>query len=318
MVRIDQAEQQGPPSLRYWDADDDRRIQRYYIALCLLMAAIQDALLGKVERRFKNLNWSATVSYYSLVHSGRLVAFVALGDYPTQHGQLRQLFFDRNHRVELDWLDKHRGLAGVHAPPKPRTSLGEVAARLDELGLNVTDQRLRQFGAILSASAQLRNDSNYEALLVAHEYQHTLVSLAFERLSAALAQAAEEGLGLAIDAFNLLRREAPASFGPAIESLVDDFLHERVVPAIQSKIRGFEEAERLLHFVGGRLQTDAPARRNVQLERRLELQFFTGKTRLMDRFRQRIIRLEEALGTFDAEHWAEWYTMPQGLPEWQE
>lgn len=301
-----------PQALQYWHEDDGRRSQRYYVALCLLMAAIQDAVLGRAEQKFQNLNWSATVSYYSLVHTGRLICFVAVGDYPTQHYQLRSLFSGQN--VALNWLDAHRELADQARPLRQRTGFDEVSTRLDRLGVGDSEGRLRRFGELLTASADLRNDSNYEALLVAHEYRHGLVSPAFEKLSAALGAAAEESLWLAIDAFNALRRDAPTTLGPGIEGLIYAFMHDRLEPALAKKVGTYGESKRLLDSISLRLQLDSRAPRDSELERSLAIQYFTGKTELMQRFRQRIMRLEEALGSPDHRDWEGWYVMPDGLP----
>lgn len=314
---MDQPFQHDHPSLAYWDLDENRRVQRYYIALCLLMAALQDALLGRTEQTSKNLNWSATVSYYSLVHTGRLVVFTATGDFPTHHGPLRTLLSDPDRQVVLDWLQEFKKLEGVRPTQGPSTSFAEVAALLEAHSLEQLQERLARLGRTLRDGGKLRNDSNYEALLVAHEYQHPLVSRAFEHLSNALAASAEEGLRFAIDVFNAMRREAPASFGPAIEALSYKFLHGRLRPALETKIRGNTEAERVLSMAEDRLELDAHARPDARLEERLDMLFFEGKTRLMDRFRQRIMTLERTIGTYDAERWEGWSQMPEGYPEWR-
>ncbi|MBA3256711.1 MAG: hypothetical protein H0T64_08685 [Pyrinomonadaceae bacterium] len=101
------------PSLEYWRAAPERLPQRFYIAFCLLMSSVQDLILGQKEQESNNLNWSATCSYYALVHGGRLVCFLGLGDYPMQHAELRNLLSGRQARQRrdvypFDWL---RGFA---------------------------------------------------------------------------------------------------------------------------------------------------------------------------------------------------------------
>jgi hypothetical protein len=113
-------------SLRYWQENQERTLQMSDVALCLLMAAIQDAVLGEVNRRFRNLNWSATISYYSLVHSGRLVVFSALGDYPMSHDSLRRLL--RGEGVRLDWLQAHRQLTQQPRAHQPRFRWGLIGS----------------------------------------------------------------------------------------------------------------------------------------------------------------------------------------------
>jgi len=50
------------PPLGYWRATPERQAQRFYVALCLFVATVQDAFLGAKERAQDNLNWSATCS----------------------------------------------------------------------------------------------------------------------------------------------------------------------------------------------------------------------------------------------------------------
>ncbi len=76
-------------SMVYWRGD--RQPQRFYVAFCLLMSGLQDWALGQMEKRERNFNWSGTCSYYSLVHIGRLLVFLAVGDFPTSHARLRTL-----------------------------------------------------------------------------------------------------------------------------------------------------------------------------------------------------------------------------------
>lgn len=47
------------PSLQYWQIPTERVPQRFYVASCLLMSSVQDAILGQKERETNNLNWSA-------------------------------------------------------------------------------------------------------------------------------------------------------------------------------------------------------------------------------------------------------------------
>ena len=51
-----------------------------------------------------------------------------------------------------------------------------------------------KFGEVLAPASRLRNDSNYEALLIAHEFRHETISPAFADLSSHVASAAESTL----------------------------------------------------------------------------------------------------------------------------
>lgn len=79
-------------SEEYWGQDAQRQDQKFYTAYCLLGAACSDYAVGIDLRRQRRLNWSATALYYSLVHCGRLACFVACGDFPSGHEELKRLF----------------------------------------------------------------------------------------------------------------------------------------------------------------------------------------------------------------------------------
>lgn len=169
-------------SISYWRGQ--RQPQRFYVAFCLLMSTIQDAVLGLKERRSHNLNWAATCSYYSLVHAGRLLSFLALGDYPTSHAELRQLISGAGNPPRrrlpprgypFDWLREFSQLAGAEpnrrAPATIPTRLSELRSCMVDylLTIGVVDasEHLGRFGNTLLAAGPLRSDSNYEALLIA-------------------------------------------------------------------------------------------------------------------------------------------------------
>lgn len=76
----------------YWSQDARHQDQKFYAAFCLLGSACSDYAVGIDLRSEKKLNWAATALYYSLVHCGRLACFVASGDFPTGHEELKRLF----------------------------------------------------------------------------------------------------------------------------------------------------------------------------------------------------------------------------------
>lgn len=133
------------------------------------------------------LNWAATSLYYSIVHTARLLIFVAYGDFPTGHTQLPDCF-DGRAPTATTWLSKFLGQVGV---PRDRRTGAEVNARRMELfwtGAGVADAGhvLQTVGAALRSAKDLRNDNNYESLLIAHEYRHTGLTELFARLAAAM------------------------------------------------------------------------------------------------------------------------------------
>ena len=147
------------PSVEYWRAVPERLPQRFYIAFCLLMSSVQDLILGQKERESNNLNWSATCFYYSLVHGGRLLCFLALGDYPTKHADLRKLLSGRLQRLRsdvypFDWLrgfTQHRDGRGDSCEPT-LDLLEMTVAYLNQVNVPDARQRLNKIRRSACAS----------------------------------------------------------------------------------------------------------------------------------------------------------------------
>jgi hypothetical protein len=301
-------------SVVYWRGN--RQPQRFYVALCLLMSSIQDAFLGLKERASANLNWSATCSYYSLVHVGRLLTFIALGDYPTQHRELRQLFAGSRPQgarppssrdgYPFDWL---RGFTAETAPgqrepgaPTPRAGVSELRDAMADYFTNIGVQGvaggLEQFAAVLKAAAELRNDSNYEALLIAHEYDHVVMSAEFESLAVCMCEATERSRPFVIEVFtcfleNDLDLEAERA---GYCAFANAYLTGRLIPAIDRKVGDSRDLKKNLRDIVGRLARQPADGDYRRLEDAASLEIFGGKTRLMTGFRRKIEELRRATG----------------------
>lgn len=298
------------PSLDYWRTFPERVPQRFYVAFCLLMSSVQDSILGQKERQSNNLNWSATCSYYSLVHAGRLLCFLALGDYPMQHNRLRDIFSGRQQAYRnrpsahdgypFDWLRGFATFTGVN----PRQGFDDevrstpefrqmIATYLDQAQVPNVEERLTGFGSKLAAAAPLRNDSNYEALLIAHEYRHETISNAFDNLSLNMATAAESSLLFLIDAFNGFRRHDPdlPEVRDEYEAFLHVYVHDRIANAIRRKLGGSIHLETKLEDVLTRIGTCPTDARYEHLEDQVSKAVFGGKARLMGEFERRIENL---------------------------
>ncbi len=294
------------PSIVYWRGH--RQPQRFYVALCLLVSSIQDWALGQKERVSGNLNWSATCSYYSLVHASRLLTFLALGDFPMSHAQLRRLLSFNEPAptpprrspdgYPFDWLRgfSHTSTADLrttHVATVPGSLVDlrmGIVQYLSQIGLDSAGERLERFGKVIAAAGPLRSDSNYEALLIAHEYRHVTMSSAFETLSRCMGDAAQSQLPFAGEAFCgfvktdpdlAIERAAYGHFGRV-------YLDQRLIPAILRKLTGFPDVEAELQRLVARIQlpdTQADYRR---LEDAVSMNIFGQKARLMNDFGRRI------------------------------
>lgn len=301
-------------SLRYWRATQHKQAQRFYVALCLAIASLQDGFLGSRERRRGNLNWSATISYYSLVHAARFLLFISLGDFPRSHDRLKRFLegdSDGSGRYPFDWLTKFSGeTAGlvrwsqpdeVFTRPADEPSgwhlLGIVESYLRDLIGPDAPKRLHTFGHIFSRAKGLRNEANYEALLIAHEQQHRITP-AFERLAEAMSRAARQ-IAHPLLAEALLAFIARDSYMSSEQDRYRAFLHDHV--------RRFVEPElsRKLMPDGGLvldLRTFLESYRDEgdpvdyqALNFSISEQFFGGKSSLMTRFERSVLGLETVL-----------------------
>lgn len=299
-------------SLEYWRTPEQRVPQRFYMAFCLLMSSIQDWILGLKERESQNRNWSATCSYYSLVHGGRLLCFLALGDYPKSHGQLRDLMSARTRKdrqaysdgYPFDWL---RGFTSVtDEGSRARKVPGQgwalidlrhvIGAHLETIEVADASRRLDEFGTVFKAAGPLRNDSNYEALLIANEFRHVVMTEAFDSLSHAMASAAETSLPFFIDSFNgFLRRDPdlPAD-RRKYQCFLHEYVHNRFGDAMHTKLVGTQALEIRLRDMSARIETLHTAVPFDELERQTSMDIFGNKTRLMGEFMSRIGYLERA------------------------
>lgn len=170
----------------YWNQDIKHQDQRFYTAFCLLGAACSDYAGGIDLARQKKLNWAAMALYYSLVHCGRLACFLARGDFPTGHETLGRLF-DNGSCDDGTWMLRNRRFFSTRnqeIQAQRSFSRDDLVNSFVAMSHHSTDVQAQfpKWGQILSNAKKLREDSNYEGLLITHEYNHVRVTEAFEKL----------------------------------------------------------------------------------------------------------------------------------------
>lgn len=308
------------PSLTHWQHTENGIPQRFYIGFCLYMSAVQDALLGQMERARSNLNWSATCSYYGLVHGGRLLCFLALGDFPTRHNELRDLLWPVHHprrggnnapderRFCFDWL--RRFARDVAHRPDPNTDADRadlkptksqyrdmIVEYFERIRVGDFRARLDQFGKTLRAAAELRNDSNYEALLIAHEYDHFVMTRAFGSLAELLASATDNTLPFLTDVFSKFIDEDSdlALDRDGYRAFLHAYWERRVRPALGRKLEGFDNLKNRLCELKSRFSPATPAADFERLEGAVSYDLFGPKAQLMTDFESRMDELRRAV-----------------------
>lgn len=175
----------------YWSGSVEREAQYLYVAFCELASAVfdycegvtmQSALAHELYRWERKgdtrQNWSGTVLYYSLVHTARLLVFLACGDFPTRHSSLGDCFNSERDPVRTAWLRGFLKDGGDHSNQVSTTvsfaELFEYWSSYRTADRQVVRNNIAHFGKLLAQAKELRNDNNYEALLIAHEYRHGL------------------------------------------------------------------------------------------------------------------------------------------------
>ncbi len=279
-------------SCRYWIESPERHAQRFYILICLALSSIHDHFFGVEERRRGNHNWSATISYYSIVHAARSLVFQALGSFPTGHSQLGSLLSGR-FTGQLDWLQRFdRTLPNAERPADTRAILATHLR--DALGLRTADNDVARLAEILQHAKKLRNECNYEALLIAHQRHHVIVADAVEQLAADMEQAADEvGSLLARTLVAEVQRgpDIPEDQRPTYRALAHDYLQfgwqHRIEPGLQAS-----DVRQQLRAYMDTITFDGPRADYDVLERAISLPgrdgLFDTKQGLMKRYQDDI------------------------------
>ncbi len=317
----------------YWNSTQARNAQRVYVSFCELAAAALDYaeglnLLRRDTRRqgAARLNWAGTAFYYSLVHSARFLIFTAAGDFPTQHKELANAFSKSSSgTVSTDWLKRFAPNSTVRYTTK--VAFEEVveywamgASKQEVAGL------FEWFSRALSKAKELRNENNYEALLITHEYKHSYLDGSFKQLANAMEGIAKAALTAVVaryrgvlepESFNpsdgLCASETAAVRSPEFEARPGANLLSRNVEAAFIRryvlTRIIEPAESWygteVHFVSNavtklmqplctlKVASDIDL---TAVEEWVSVDLFQPKTGLMDKFTQKINELQETLG----------------------
>jgi hypothetical protein len=165
---------------QYWQWDGNNPAgseqllgERLYTTSCLLWTALHDRHIGE-QLKARNPNWSAVASYYSMVHALRLLWFILYGSYPTGHSAMSHALAGRR-GVKPNWGREE----GVPPGESAITRSALQGAIRDGLGEADLAERLPSIGGIFGAAIRLREDSNYESLILAHQYSHGSASQDF-------------------------------------------------------------------------------------------------------------------------------------------
>jgi hypothetical protein len=183
-----------PTALDFWNENEYKQDQMLYAAFCLLESGISNFVAGRFLRKCRVFDWATTSFYYSALYSIRLVVFLGYGDFPEGHRKIGAMFKNGSVKDRAWLLSFLKSLQGYtpsrHYPyfdQNPKNVLFERDLLESSLSMNGVDlSALREafdfFEKIFTEATDLRNDSSYESLLVAHQYSHVKVTQCFEDL----------------------------------------------------------------------------------------------------------------------------------------
>ena len=290
----------------FWESNDRYRDQKFYTAFCILASACSDYTAGIKLKRQNNLNWACTALYYSLVHAARLMCFVQTGDFPRQHNDLGKLLSQGGLRVggrnRDTWIGRelqpYVSRYGIEVEPLTEFRLN---------GLSLESQK--RWGEILEAAKPLRNDANYEGLLISHEYDHEVVTELFKRLASALHKACETLLPDMVYLFKGFVDQSPrkdywyaflnwqsghsqgwgrAPLGEGLYYLEASLGYRHADKKTIARVLGWLE--------GLRCKPDFHVQKSNEVHSNIETSAFAIKSTLMNDFRDKIVKFERAVG----------------------
>ena len=282
----------------YWEHDDASRDQKFYTAFCILASACSDYAVGAELRLHKKLNWACTVLYYSLVHAARLICFVETGDFPTGHNQLGKLFMCGSWRVGNSWVK--RKLRRLDSPVEPISDFC--------LAMLPPDNRAH-YGQILAKARELRDDANYEGLLISHEYSHVKVTECFGKLATTLKAASEQLLPDAVGVFKTFVDSSPRkdywyaflnwrsrhSSARSVSDPIGEGLYY-LEASLKYRVASKRAITKVLTWLNGlRRHPDVDLWRAEEVHENIVMSAFALKNRLMNDFKNEIDNFEQQL-----------------------
>lgn len=292
----------------FWNSEH-RIPQKFYTVLSIYISANHDYAVGLQLKENGMLNWSATASYYSMIHSVRMLIFIVEGDFPKMHNTYEKLFEAKdgnilNKEIKCDWFNQEllddTDVEILH----PKTNLEKITQHYKtKLEFYNFDSHVKEIAKLTPYCKNLRNDCNYEALLIAHEYNHFVVEPAFRDLSNTMSQVALKYLNLALKCFEhyLLYDSSLSTNNLTYQYLTQHYIMSRVIEQLKKKIAHQNiinhlcRINRIFIYSGQNKFSNQVISDAKRLEEAFSFDIFTGKRSLMNKFKEKIKNLKEAL-----------------------
>lgn len=280
--------------------------ERIYICACLFWTGLHDHRLGQ-RLLSENPNWSAVCNYYSMVHCLRLFWFMLYGSYSTGHNSLARGLQSGGRGARADWSNDllRRGETNL-------TSASFQAVLRDEFQDGAIADKVPLIGAMFERARVLRNDSNYESLILAHQYFHGGVEVnipdEMARTADVMSQASRFVIQYTSQVIGLVFKndrpwigiESPYS-GADLKALLLRYVYDKIrgannghEPDTTVLMEWFQGLPEILQaMTDAESNVDNPARELVAC---IGYSVFGAKRNLMREFRDKVRDLENALG----------------------
>lgn len=291
-------------SNQYWNQSPQRKIQKFYIAFCLLNSAIFDYSVGLDLKEQSKLNWSASCFYYSMVHCARLLVYIPLGNFPTGHKKIINFLNipgnPREIKQRFDWLNTF-----LSNGERDNIYLSEEYSQAHFYNYYTVNYKDINFETklpitynIINKAKLLREDSNYEALLIAHEKFHPKLEDLFLELSIVISNKSELVLNFAIDVFK--KCVGLENYGVATNELkffINSYINEKLEKRIKSRILAnniINKIDELLNNL--KFDNISVLYNNIldyEFENAFSMEQFSEKSKLFNKFEEKIKDLAE-------------------------
>lgn len=218
----------------YWTQSDEKVSQKFYLTLCLYISEILDFAVGLDLIRQHKLNWSITSSYYSIVHGTRMIIFIPTGDFHTGHSSCGD-FFSGTSNLRTNWLEKFDSSVLDFDGRMPNFNLSALADYYNNIlempnPINI----FNKIGQIFGQAIKLRNDNNYEAFIIAHEYEHKIITKSLKKLSRLMSFGAEMCLKFATRCLETFIEHDPFlnNYKHGYKYFIETYLNKRIFEPI--------------------------------------------------------------------------------------
>jgi hypothetical protein len=289
-------------SNEYWSQSPEQTSQWLYVAFCELASAALDFSEGArtrfdVARNDERSNWASTALYYSIVHAARLLVFLPFGDFPTRHDQLASCFqLEGAESTRTNWLNAFLRVSAFRF----RRDLRHVRYSTEIAPVNLyeawrhiiadeqTETFLEWLGVLLEQAKALRNENNYEALLIAHEYDHTYMSDLFTQFTSEMYEGAKRTLGFTAKWFDRYLK-ASNNLPAGAHAFIAEYVERRILNPVSAWYGDRVAAE--IRDLLAPLSVDPMqpySREANDIQRAVDFAIFDPKAGLMNDFRGKV------------------------------